>query len=79
MHIPDDVSIVSTDGGDWGESLDVALSTVCIDQELRAEATIGEIIRLIEKRDSKTRNIVIPTKFINRDSVKPRKNNKVLQ
>ncbi len=70
LRIPEDISIVGTDGGDWGESLDVALSTVCIDQEQRAKAVVEEIIRLIETKDSQARQIVLPTKFINRDSIK---------
>jgi DNA-binding LacI/PurR family transcriptional regulator len=72
IKIPDDVSIVGTDGGDWGDSLDVALSTVFIDQEQRAEAVIGELLRHIENKNSEAKNIVIPTKFIDKDSIKPK-------
>jgi glucosamine-6-phosphate deaminase len=70
LRIPHDISIVGTDGGVWGESLDVSLSTVCIDHETRAKAVIDELIRRISNKGSAVKRTVIPTKFINRDSVK---------
>jgi len=72
FKIPDDISMVGMDGIELGEYFYPPLSTIGQPQNELAAAAVSELIKKINNPDAKSENLIIPSFFIDRKSIKPR-------
>ncbi|MGM0368189.1 MAG: LacI family DNA-binding transcriptional regulator [Actinomycetota bacterium] len=69
LRVPQDVSVVGFDNVYFSNFLDPGLTTIKQPKKLMGQKAMNLLIDIVERKDIKTKNILLPTTLIERDSV----------
>ena len=67
MRVPEDMSIISYDGHDFGVT--IGLSTVAQPVRFLGQLAASQVMTLIDKPNNALSNMVVPTELVMRQSV----------